>query len=455
MNINIALFETDNNKKAIEDIIQSLDFAAKKVLFPTFRTTIKKINLEQALHITNNINDYYLLILDSSINQNEVVKENLNGIETALLSDKQVLNKSLRFSKLLLEPNDIIEQPETLKKLIAYEFFDFPGRGRNAKPFESSSEDTKLWSVVLDLVYDIKDTTLLKEEKAVHNFAYLGSYVQEQKQYWLDIKRELLYYGYKVLPVFNYNDQSESTQEIIKKELESCQLIIQAVGGKYENVRRGEKYSFAEFENSIIREHIASNPNKQRYIWIPGDMEIKESRQQLFINRLKKDDSSDNSFIIEANLEEFKALLATKFTVASNNFNKAEPDNRQNTYYIVSNNVEYSKIVKDIIGKMSNVSFFETDEKSGHFYTEHLNNLRKTDNLIVIADNNQVWLDTKLGDVIKAIGMGKNSPFKNMVLLYAGSMLTEKYKPWLHALEIIAIENNQPDEKQLLQILSK
>jgi hypothetical protein len=229
---------------------------------------------------------------------------------------------------------------------------------------------------------------------------------------------------------------AQDFEEVTILSLKKTDAIVQLMGPQYGEVVKGSKYSMTELQNKVIKEYMSKETDKplKRYIWIPSHTKINDQRQALFLNRLRRDDAGYDTEIIESPIETFKTILSGRLGANHENF-KEEYDNISKVYLLTeeSSVKDSEKLYAMLSSSGLKVLTLDYSEQIG-IYARHLQKLRDCDSVIVYQNiDNKYWLNSKLRDIIKCPGIGRNKPFKKIVLII----------------------KNEPDEQLLKLIRSK
>lgn len=441
LKINLLCSETGLNAPRISEIRECLSLTAKRILPGGLTFEIAEFDMLASQRFNPDKSSIHLLILDSETATNENFQKNLAALSDTCIADKMAFAESPGLLKIILQPNELIQQPDSLKDLQAYEFFEYTGLRQNFRTLDIKNTETLLWSKILDVVYDLKDRQLVtKKEGADIQFAYLGNCSTDRLQNRDDFRRELQHFGFQILPVFELTNQSDDLGMLINNCLDRSQIIVQIIGSQYGKTEKGDKISMLEYENNMIREYLANNPQKMRLIWIPEDLKITDTRQELFINRLKRDNSASNSSIIESDPEEFKCLLA--YHIRHQNPKTENPQFGKNLYLVRKNNSKLN-LGEELLKKHS-ITLSLSEDTSGQLiqYSSHLKKLKTADGVLIdYLEPDMNWLQSKLSELVKTLGMGRKTPFKALGVLAKESPDIRELQNWLPSLEIIPADN--------------
>lgn len=442
VNLNVFFPEEEMDNQWIIDLIACLRFACQKVIGDQVQCSIKTTDLQKVSDKAIVANEYFIAILGSNSNDNEQFQKSLSYLCDHLLSEKQNPVLLSRLFKILLKPNQNILQPERLKPYIGYEFFDYSLSGRETKLYEINTQDVKIWSIVLDIIYDLKQTFQTNEGiSGKSQYAYLANCSLDQKAHHHDIRRELQHFNIRVLPTTELPEETDLMKSIIEMALEQCSFVVQVVGERYGKVRAGDKISIFEKENNIILDYLKNHSEKFRLIWKPTDLKLTDSRQNLYLNRLMKDGTSSNSKVIDASLNEFKDMIATHINTPGSVFDQR--NSLSDIYLMYRKSDDITQLEKAAVSHHIEI-IKEHEDDQGLMYLDHLKNLKTIPNLAIFYSGESTnWLNSKLGDIIKVIGMGRDVQLKSLVILGTVKPQMDEYLKWLPNIEFFNIHEKE------------
>lgn len=328
--------------------------------------------------------------------------------------------------KIGLEPLKKPLKNNNLDQLLSYDLFERIAFARKSKNITADAigQSQVLYSKFLDVVYDFigilkaSDPSISNESNI--NYIYLGPTTAELNNFRDEIRRELQHYGFRILPMVNMPANAQDFEEVTILSLKKTDAIVQLLGPQYGEVVKGSKYSMTELQNKVIKEFMSKETDKsiKRYIWIPSHTKINDQRQALFLNRLRRDDAGYDTEIIESPIETFKTILSGRLGGNHVNF-KEEYENISKVYLITeeSSVKDSEKLYAMLSSSGLKVLTLDFSEQIG-IYARHLQKLRDCDSIIIYQHiDNKYWLNSKLRDIIKCPGIGRNKPFKKLVLI--------------------------------------
>jgi hypothetical protein len=308
-----------------------------------------------------------------------------------------------------------------------------------------------VYDVSSTLINESLDSTVQEKSKQC---IYLGLTTFDQIQSRDDIRRELQHYGYKVLPQGSMPEQGDEFEKTLIACLEQADTVVELMGSQYGEILKGTKYSLPDYQNRIIREFQLKNQDSKlkRFIWIPLNNKISDQRQTLYLKRLRRDDATENTEIIESPLETFKTIIATKIQ-STNHSAKVYYENISSIYLLMEE--ERTKESDEVYSSLSlsglKVQVLDYSEQVG-IYARHLQALRDSDAVVVFQNSSNVaWLNSKIRDIIKAPGIGKQTPFKKIVIV--SKLVPDKQLIKLIRIKVEILDINQTNPELILNKL--
>jgi len=319
-----------------------------------------------------------------------------------------------RVFKVIKSPVPLEQQPPSLQTLLGYEFFAVAPDSGRVREFDDSfgpEAQNDFWLKLDDLTHDIADTLRTLEagpspdlpdrSKGVVYLAVTSSDLKDDRD---TIKRELEERGYVVVPDRPLPLAADECAAFVREQLARSQLSVHMVGQKYALVPDGATDSIVALQLGIA----GTKPgNRQRVIWMPPNLTVDDPRQQAFIDRLKSD-PGDPTELIEAPLEDFKALLWTVVDRPKPAIGAVTP--RRSVYVVCDRrDLEATRAVCDFLflqGFEVLMPIFDGDEAEAREL--HQENLRTCDAVMIyFGAANEVWLRRHLRDIQKAASFGR------------------------------------------------
>ena len=340
-------------------------------------------------------------------------------------------------------------------QLIPYDFFmidPLSGEAQEFKRFFGNDAERGYWMKLVDMAYDVNQilnasTQSSKTKKGEEDIprektVYLASTGVDMVIQRDVIKRELIRHGYKVLPNHTLPKEAKLLEAMVKEDLHKCRLSIHMVGEDYGYRPTGSEISVVDMQNRLAFAHMRemSEYNKKakekklfsRLIWLSPDLTNVTERQKIFIEDLKSEAAGvDESEVLQITLQELKGIVREelmtggRFNVGQNQSGYSIKESKSKVIYLIHDKEDKkkSKPMHDYLEKQGyNVvaPSFEGDLVDIRYV--HQENLRKCDaSIIYYGESNEDWIKTKLQDLLKAPGFGRDKALAAKAVYMDGS----------------------------------
>lgn len=414
-------------------------------------------------------------ILKVSINQ--IVKQEVN-IVNSLISNENVDLNSFQFTFQFIFNNNYEEEKcfqniidcnkISLVQILCKPDIKFRGikkdqHFRTYKFYESSSVRTNFslkieslknesWLKILDITLEIKKQIVDSKRVGKPNESiYIAETSSDQKSNRETLVREFNHIGYNVFPNEELSndmlDYSDNVHELMNK----CFISIHIIGNTYSPLINNVEISKVELQNDIFSEVVAAKPELKRYVWIPPNIKPKSEKQRQYIESFKRNiELLKNTEIIQTPIEVFKSIIENSLRIKDKTEHLGkEVKGSAHQAYIISNNNSTKKVseLSKELGK-KNIGVLESLQSGSKIdlIHDHKNNLINSDFLFIYySSDNEQWLNSKISDIIKSPGFGKQKEFKfKAVLVDTDKKPNIKLK--IKDLEIINIKNKSISE---------
>jgi len=376
------------------------------------------------------------------------------------------LNENAKFLKVFKVVKSKINKedlPAKLKELLGYDLFyidEETGEIHEINDFFGPDAEKNYWMKLVDLAYDIHEAIIKNKEGASAQVKPLF----ERKSVYLAetsfdlaiqrniIRRELQRYGYRVLPDHSLPGSYEELENIVKNELEECDLSIHLIGNSYGEIPKGSDRSVVDLQNKIASEMSSArrkNGRLSRLIWISPDLKNTSEKQRTFIENIKRDISAlEGAEILQTPLEDFKNIIREELidvgTEKKFHIGESRPK-------VENTGVKKVYLVYDLIDKNDVAPLIKFIEKSGYevihpsfegelldLRQKHIENLVEYDlALIFYGKVNLQWVRMKLLDLLKAPGFGRGKPILGRAILTGEGIKINKESFKLYDVDII------------------
>ena len=327
-----------------------------------------------------------------------------------------------------------------LSARLPYNFFHLNDRTGQLEQFEEFEtgevrDASPFWLAMLDLCYDLVEHISklegrsVKKDKGSVFLSHAGYDVEDER---LLVKRELLRYGYKVLPDKPLPSVQKQAAEAIAQALTDSQFAISLVGDDLGSDVHGSALKLPALENQIAIEHETKvNEGTQdgqtsfkRLIWLKPNVEIHSEEQQQFVNSIKLDaNKRDEVELVQCRIEDFKSILIANLALQFSEVVDESNELSANTLrvYLMADTrdlKEYQQLSRWLIKEKFSLLELDPKGSGGARQAQHRKHLENCDYVMVYFDRAKpTWLKTKLQDIIKAPGFGRKNAIKKTIIL--------------------------------------
>ena len=255
--------------------------------------------------------------------------------EAEKMGGVNVFGKS-RIFKVIKTPISIERQPQELRDLIGYDFFEIDDSSRPREFSDLFGEDSqrKYWAQLDDLANDINETletltTIPKDSKInLGKTIFLAQATPDLEDERSKVSRELKQRGYTVLPeqpLINIH-QSQELESMVRKCLERSVLSVHLIGEQYRIPPKEEVQSniatrlelllttivTLQYRLALEQYQLASEAKRQDFsclVWVPRELQIHELHQTAFFQELQ-----DHPDFLQTGFEDLKELILERLS---------------------------------------------------------------------------------------------------------------------------------------------
>ncbi len=293
----------------------------------------------------------------------------------------------------------------------------------------SPKNENIFWLKMYDLAYMILNQQKLLAQKNgkvdKRNTIYLAKVTPDLRNLRNDIMRDLRRHGFTVIPHTNLVNTDIDLEREIKGQLQNAYMSLHLIGEGYGEIVEGNK-SIIDLQNTIADEYGAminnqtSNDKFFRTIWLTPTAEEASEEIEIFISNINRDiEAKDESEFLQLPFEELKVIIRDKLKYKDSNSREQHvingKENSNNIYLVYDRkDAEASKGLRkalELKGYNVSIPFFDGD--LFELEPQHISKLKTCDGCLVLVDKaNNAWLNTKLQDIDKIKGMGRNKTIK-------------------------------------------
>jgi hypothetical protein len=312
------------------------------------------------------------------------------------------------------------------------------------------------WLKISDLSFEI-GKVLRKRDKKIptNNKIFIAETSPDQTLNRNYLVREFKHQGYTVVPEDQLPNDIVSFSDQVQNLMEESLISIHLIGNNYAPLLNNIEISKVELQNDIFNEVIVKTEslkrNLQRLVLIPPALKPKSDKQKKYIDSFKLNiELQKNTEIIQSPLEDFKSIIQKKVDGFFNENTKQKDisinKSKKRTIYIIGNgtNTNAIKDLKEVLNEKG-FDFAETINSKNkiELIKDHQRNLTHCDGVIVYySSKNEQWLNSKLSDIVKSPGIGRNIPFLLKAILIDG---LREPKIEMNIRDLLIVNTNKPD----------
>ena len=374
------------------------------------------------------------------------------------------------------------QEPEPLRELIGYPFFEMDGD----MPVEFGPEvvpnkDPRYWTALRRLAWDVSNmlvtlkhasetpttvttapttatsvsvTTPTAEATngAKKKFVYLAETTSDLVNERELVRDELRQRGYGVLPEEKLPAaELQQIQTAVNQALSRCALSVHLIGKRYGSTPEDSPRSLLCIQEDLAAQHSAKNENFSRLLWMPHGLmtpplEITDERQKEFVTTLQNRIDS-RAELLQTSIEDLKTRIVEKLSPPSRPAAPAQPSrSKLKQVYLICENRDRSFIrpIKEYLFKQNLEVITWLDGETGRTLMDyHHKNLRDCDAALVYFGNgDEPWVRKNLEDLEKAYGYGREDDWLASAV-YVGAPPNDQKEDFLTHLVPYVIRNYQ------------
>jgi hypothetical protein len=370
------------------------------------------------------------------------------------------INNKSRIFKIIKTPVKRDDHPPVMRDLLGYEFYKLDpetGRAKELNKIFGEDNEQAYWQTLDDLAHDIRELleTLYADNKETGNeepsgkkSVYLAETTSDLKEHREAVRRELQQHGYRIVPDQSLPLVVRDLYDTTKALLEKSILSVHLIGSNYGIIPEGAQKSIIELQNELAAER-SQQANLQRLIWMAPVTKTEDIRQNTFIQSLKTDTTAQaGADLLITSLEEAKAAILDKLTKAQKKDERApvpvvrEEEATPRIYLICDHSDLETEAIRQVEDHLFRQGFeitlpvFEGDETQVRL--EHQESLKTcTGVMIFFGTGNELWLRSKLRDLMKIAGYGRTTPLTAKAVYLAPPSSPQKERFRSHDVTVV------------------
>lgn len=372
--------------------------------------------------------DYHFIVVSNS--------DFYDSVFTATLKDFR--GDDSKTFLILLDPIKTSSDKIAVKRFVNYIFWDQVVETGESRLYRKDDKSTVhlYWERISDIVFGILDSGNSKK-----GIIYLAQTDDSQNQDRDNIKRDLSDLGYLVMPEKLISNNFEESLAQVEESLRNSEIIIHLIPSTYNEYFSGKGLSIVEHQCNISANYI-NNSNKSipRIIWIPSDYEVIDEQNQIFIEKIQRDqEHSNNTTVLKVYLEDLKKIY--RKVLSGENILKDENKSLPDLYVIADK--DQPPLTNQIDDEAKSAGLKFGINYKGISYNDHLKCLASAQVIILnYSQENAQWINVKVHDILKSPGLEVSRPKKKLILIKQSEDLeTSHFEKYFNEIRVVDASN--------------
>jgi hypothetical protein len=334
------------------------------------------------------------------------------------------------------------KHPDSVRDMIGYSFYEYDAERARAREFSHEivpQRDPRYWNVLSDLAWDIKQTLeALKSGAAAEattttsdKIVYLATTTSDVADEREMVRRELQQRGYQVLPDRELPLRAPELQEQVREMLARSAVSVHLVGASYGVIPEGEEErSVITIQEELAAQRAAADPTFTRLVWMPAGLAPTGNRQQQFVQQLQTLLGA-GAELLQTTVEDLKLRVFEKLNPAPRPAPAAAEGDVKSVYLVCDerDTEDVAPLESFLFDEGFEVIPTLPSEDTQALAQYHRESLLNCDAALVYYGRaNQMWLRSKLWDLQKAQGWGRETPLRTKAVYVSAPVTSEKQR---------------------------
>lgn len=314
-----------------------------------------------------------------------------------------------------LDPIAIVDKGFPIHKFRTFRFWDEIKETSEVRLFRRgvSENNAFYWEKITDIAIEIVEKHSEKKSSKKGRI-FLAQTDNAQSTDRDNLRRDLVEMGYEVIPNRLFSLDFKECTEQITQQINGCGLIIHLIPLVYSKYFSDKQISLVEYQCNLSSQYAGKQRDVKRIIWIPSDFEITDEENQIFVEKIQRDqDQTQNTLVLKVTLEDLKKIY--RRLLSGEDLHSVE-NNLPDVYVVADNDDE--KVGEKIIKSSNTPDMAIKMNFRGITYNQHLKYLANSQVVVInYTSDNEQWLTMKVNDIYKSKGMNASKPFIKMILV--------------------------------------
>ncbi|HWS54585.1 MAG TPA: TIR domain-containing protein [Pyrinomonadaceae bacterium] len=347
----------------------------------------------------------------------------------------------------------LADQPAVMRDMLGYEFYEYDaerGRAQEFSPEVAPQKDPRYWAALGDLAWDIKQVldrmkgagarpAEAAEQAAAGQTAaapaaksvYLATATSDVSTERDLIRRELQQRGYRVLPDRELTLVAPELLAEVRAQVAEAAVSVHLLGANYGIIPEGEQErSCALLQHELAAERGAADPNFTRLVWMPPGLAPADARQRRFVEELQSRLGA-GAELLQTTVEDLKLRVLEKLNPAPKPAAAAGGGDLKSVYVVCDDRdtEDVAPLEQYLFDEGYEVIPTLPSDDTQQLAQYHRESLVNCDAALVYYGRaNQMWLRSKLWDLQKAEGWGRETPMLARAVYVTGPPSGEKQR---------------------------
>ncbi|HEX6047342.1 MAG TPA: TIR domain-containing protein [Pyrinomonadaceae bacterium] len=371
------------------------------------------------------------------------------------------------------------KEPESLRELIGYSFYEMEGdMPVEFGPEVTPTKDPRYWTALRRLAWDVSNmlATLKHAKDAItgplvaptpqsssspvaaaantgtNKFVYLAETTSDLTSERELVRDELRQRGYGVLPEEKLPAaELQQIQTVVTEALARCVLSVHLIGKRYGSTPEDDPRSLVCIQEDLAAQHCAKHSDFSRLLWMPQGLmtpalEVTDERQKQFITGVQNRIGS-GAELLQTSIEDLKTRIVEKLSPppAAKAAATTQARSKLKQVYLICENRDRGLVrpIKEYLFKQNLEVITWLDGEGRALMDYHHKNLRECDAALVYFGNgDEPWVRKNLEDLEKAYGYGREQDW-SVSAVYVGAPQSDQKEDFLTHLVPYVIRNYQ------------
>jgi cellulose biosynthesis protein BcsQ len=222
-----------------------------------------------------------------------------------------------RVIKIVKSPVPAAAQPEMLRAVRGYDFYESTDAGRIREfdlDLSGSTNDPRFWERIDDVAFDLArllESPIESQSASSRPGVFVAVSASDVSTQRERVIRELRQRGYRVHPERELSLEVNELMSMVRDQLARCTLSVHLFGNSYGVVPEGAARSIVALQAELAADRALSDQSFSRVLWIRPDLDTNDNRQQSLLQELERQLRA-NDELLRGDLDALKWTILEK-----------------------------------------------------------------------------------------------------------------------------------------------